>query len=125
MIHHLSLGTNDARRARTFYDPVLAVLGLRLIREDDGALHYGTGDILFSLTSPVDGRPASPGNGVHVAFAARDRRMVQEFHRTALAHGGADDGAPGLRPEYDGNYYGAFVRDPDGNKIEAVTHAAK
>jgi catechol 2,3-dioxygenase-like lactoylglutathione lyase family enzyme len=125
MIHHLSLGTNDARRARAFYDPVLAVIGLRLIREDDDAVHYGTGDILFSLIAPVDGRPASPGNGVHIAFAAHDRPMVQEFHRAALAHGGTDDGAPGLRPEYDGNYYGAFVRDPDGNKIEAMTHAAK
>jgi catechol 2,3-dioxygenase-like lactoylglutathione lyase family enzyme len=125
MIHHVSLGTNDVARARAFYDAVLGVVGLRLIRQDDHSADYGTGDILFSLETPVDGQPASPGNGVHVAFQARDRAMVQEFHRTALAHGGSDDGVPGLRPRYDANYYGAFVRDPDGNKIEAVTYAAK
>jgi catechol 2,3-dioxygenase-like lactoylglutathione lyase family enzyme len=125
MIHHLSLGTNDVGRARAFYDAVLAVVGLRLIRQDDHSAHYGTGDILFSLEMPVDGRPASPGNGVHVAFQARGREMVQEFHRVALVHGASDDGPPGLRPQYDANYYGAFVRDPDGNKIEAVTYSAK
>jgi catechol 2,3-dioxygenase-like lactoylglutathione lyase family enzyme len=125
MIHHLSLGTNDVRRARAFYDAVLNVIGLRLIRHYDRSADYGTGDILFSLETPFDRGPASPGNGVHVAFQARDRAMVQEFYRTALAHGGTDDGPPGIRPEYDANYYGAFVRDPDGNKIEAVTHAAK
>ncbi len=86
---------------------------------------YGITDFLFSLETPVDGKPASPGNGVHVAFRAGDRAMVEEFYRTALAHGGTDDGPPGLRPEYDPNYYGAFVRDPDGNKIEAVTYSAK
>lgn len=125
MIHHISLGTNDLGRARAFYDPVLAVIGFRLIRQDEDAVHYGTGEILFSLVAPVDGRPASPGNGVHVAFAAGDRAMVQEFHRTALAHGGSEDGAPGLRPEYNANYYAAFIRDPDGNKIEAVTHSSR
>lgn len=124
MIHHVSVGTGDLERARAFYDPVLALRGMRLILADERSLNYGTGDILFSVEMPVDGRPASPGNGVHVAFAARDRAMVQNFHRTALAHGGSDDGAPGLRPEYDAHYFGAFVRDPDGNKIEAVSFAA-
>jgi catechol 2,3-dioxygenase-like lactoylglutathione lyase family enzyme len=124
MIHHLSLGTSDATRARGFYDPVLAVVGLRLIKQDRNGVHYGTGEIVFSLITPVDGRPASPGNGVHVAFAARDRAMVRAFFEVALAHGGIEDGPPGLRPDYDGNYYGDFVRDLDGNKIEAVTHAA-
>jgi len=125
VIHHISLETNDVGRARAFYDPVLAVIGLRLLRQDEGAVHYGTGEILFSLVAPVDGRPASPGNGVHIAFAAQDKAMVQAFHRAALAHGGSEDGAPGLRPEYNANYYAAFVRDPDGNKIEAVTHSAR
>lgn len=125
MIHHLSLGTNDIERARAFYDPVLAVIGLRPIGNYENSADYGTGDFLLSLENPFDGKEASPGNGVHVAFQARDRAMVEEFHRTALAHGGTDDGAPGLRPRYDANYYGAFVRDPDGNKIEAVTYSAK
>jgi catechol 2,3-dioxygenase-like lactoylglutathione lyase family enzyme len=125
MIHHVSLGTNDAERARAFYDPVLTLLGLRLIKADEKSADYGTGDVLFSLETPVDGRPASTGNGVHVAFLARDRAMVQAFYETGLAHGGTSDGEPGVRPEYDANYYAAFLRDPDGNKVEAVTFAAK
>ena len=80
---------------------------------------------MFSLEKPSDGQPASAGNGVHIAFDAGTRAQVDEFYRVALANGGADAGAPGLRPEYDANYYGAFVRDPDGNKIEAVSFQAK
>lgn len=125
MIHHLSLGTNDVARSRAFYDPVLAVLGIRLLNSDDRSADYGVGSFLFSLETPLDGRPATAGNGAHVAFAAGRREMVDLFHRVALANGGSDAGAPGLRPEYDANYYGAFVFDPDGNKIEAVTYSAK
>jgi catechol 2,3-dioxygenase-like lactoylglutathione lyase family enzyme len=125
MIHHLSLGTNDLKSARVFYDAVFAVLGLRLLKEDDKSLDYGIGSVLFSLETPVDGKAATPGNGVHVAFMAEDPAMVDDFYRVALKHGGTDDGAPDLRPEYNSHYYGAFVRDPDGNKIEAVTHSAR
>ena len=125
MLSHVSLGTSDAARAAAFYDPVLAVLGIRKICERDGSVDYGTAKTVFSLERPSDGRPASVGNGVHVAFDAGTRAQVDEFHRVALAHGGTDAGAPGLRPEYDANYYGAFVRDPDGNKIEAVSFQAK
>lgn len=124
MLSHVSLGTNDAARAAAFYDPVLATLGIRKLNERDGSLDYGTSIMFFSLEKPVNGQPASVGNGVHIAFLAETRAMVDEFHRTALANGGSDAGAPGLRPEYDANYYGAFVRDPDGNKIEAVSFAA-
>jgi catechol 2,3-dioxygenase-like lactoylglutathione lyase family enzyme len=124
MIHHVSVGTNDLARARAFYDPVLTLLGLRLIKVNHRALLYGIGDILFSVEIPSDGTPAAPGNGVHVAFAAGERRLVDEFHATGLAHGGSDAGAPGLR-EYDPHYYAAFLRDPDGNKVEAVTFSGK
>jgi catechol 2,3-dioxygenase-like lactoylglutathione lyase family enzyme len=124
VIHHLSFGTNDVERARAFYDPVLAVVGLRRLDADGTALDYGIGQFLLSLETPVDGEPATPGNGIHIAFAAQDRAMVDLFHRTALENGGSDAGAPGLRPEYDAHYYGAFVRDPDGNKLEAVTYSA-
>jgi len=124
MIHHVSLGTNDVARARAFYDPIMALLGLRPIGGHGRSADYGVGDIQFSLETPTDGRPAGVGNGVHVAFQAADRAMVREFHRLGLALGGTDAGAPGLRPEYDANYYGAFIRDPDGNKIEAVTYSA-
>lgn len=125
MLSHVSIGTNDAVRAAAFYDPVLATLGIRKLHERDGSLDYGTSIMFFSLEKPVDGKPATVGNGVHVAFLAETRAMVDEFHRTGLANGGSDAGAPGLRPEYDANYYGAFLRDPDGNKIEAVSFAAE
>jgi catechol 2,3-dioxygenase-like lactoylglutathione lyase family enzyme len=125
MLSHVSLGTSDAARAAAFYDPVLAVLGMRKLCERDGSIDYGTAMTVFSLEKPTDGKPASAGNGVHVAFAAGTRDQVDAFHRAALAHGGSDAGAPGLRPEYDANYYAAFVRDPDGNKIEAVCFLAK
>lgn len=125
MIHHVSLGTNDVARARGFYDPIMTLLGLRLIKANERAADYGTGDVLFSVETPVDGKRASPGNGAHVAFQAKDRQMVRAFFEMALAHGGTEDGRPGVRLEYDANYYAAFVRDPDGNKVEAVTFAAE
>lgn len=124
MIHHVSLGANDIARARAFYDPIMELLGFRLLKTDDISADYGVGEIMFSLEQPSDGRPASAGNGIHIAFQAVDRNMVQQFHRLALANGGTDAGPPGLRPKYDAHYYGAFVRDPKGNKIEAVTFSA-
>jgi len=99
MLSHVSLGTNDADRAAAFYDPVLAVLGIRKICERDGSVDYGVAKTVFSLERPSDGRPASVGNGVHIAFDAGSRAQVDEFYRVALAHGGSDAGAPGLRPE--------------------------
>lgn len=124
MIHHVSFGTADLDRARAFYDPVMAALGLRRTLDVEDAVGYGAGITVFSLNRPADGETASPGNGVHVAFEVEKRADVDAFFRIALAHGGIGDGAPGLRPEYDANYYAAFVRDPDGNKIEALTFVA-
>ena len=74
------------------------------------------------IVSPFDGGRAAPGNGPHAAFLAPDRAAVDAFHAAALAHGGTDEGTPGLRPHYHANYYGAYVRDPDGNKLQAVSH---
>lgn len=125
MIHHVSVGTNDVRRARAFYDPLMALVGLRVLKSSERSVHYGASDIIFSLETPVDGRPASPGNGVHIAFQAPDRETVRRFHSIAVANGGSDEGGPGIRDDYNANYYGAFVRDLDGNKIEAVTYTAR
>jgi catechol 2,3-dioxygenase-like lactoylglutathione lyase family enzyme len=125
MIHHVSVGTNNIERAKAFYDPLMALIGFRLLKASDGAVHYGASDIVFSVETPVDGRPAAPGNGVHIAFQAPDRETVRRFFEIALANGGADEGAPGIRANYNANYYAAFVRDPDGNKIEAVTYTAR
>lgn len=124
MIDHVSVGTNDIVRARIFYDAVLDRLGLRLINSSAHSADYGVSAILFSVETPHDGKHASVGNGSHVAFLAGDRDVVDAFHDIALAHGGSDAGPPGLRPEYDVHYYGAFVFDPDGNKIEAVTRSS-
>jgi len=124
MIHHVSVGTNDVTRARRFYDAVLPIIGMVPMKEEETAVHYGSGHVAFSVTAPLDGEPANAGNGSHIAFAAEDRAMVDRFHDAALRNGGSSDGPPGIRREYDDHYYGAFVRDPDGNKIEAVTFLA-
>ena len=124
MIHHVSVGTADLSRARALYDPEMRELGLRRTLDVDEAVGYGAGITVFSLNLPADGAPATPGNGVHIAFEVEKRAAVDAFHRIALANGGSSDGEPGLRPEYDANYYAAFVRDPDGNKIEALTFVA-
>ncbi|KQM36142.1 VOC family protein [Sphingomonas sp. Leaf10] len=124
MLHHVSLGTSDIDRARRFYDPVMAVPELRRTLDVAEAVGYGTGTTMFSLNLPADGAPASAGNGTHVAFEVEYRAMVDQFYAVALTQGGSGNGPPGLRPEYDAHYYAAFVRDPDGNKIEAPTFAA-
>ncbi|MCP3442277.1 VOC family protein [Bradyrhizobium sp. CCGUVB14] len=125
MIHHVSIGTNDVHRARKFYDPLMTLIGFRVLKSSDRSVHYGASDIAFSLETPTNGEPASAGNGIHIAFQAPDRETVRRFHETAVTSGGSDDGAPGIREEYNTNYYGAFVRDLDGNKIEAVTYTAR
>ena len=125
MIHHVSVGTNNLARSKRFYDGVLPIVGITLMAADESGLGYGSGTFHFSVQIPIDGRPATVGNGSHIAFAVEDRSVVDRFYAAALEHGGSADGAPGLRPDYDANYYGAFVRDPDGHKIEAVTYSSK
>lgn len=122
MLLYLTLGTNDLPRATAFYDAALAPLGLvrRATRDDEAG--YGTDGadrIRLWLTRPFDGRPATRGNGSMVALAAPSRAAVDAFHKAALAAGGSDEGAPGLRP-YHAHFYAAYVRDPDGNKLSAV-----
>jgi catechol 2,3-dioxygenase-like lactoylglutathione lyase family enzyme len=124
MIHHVSIGTNDLPRSKRFYDAVLPIVGILPLSEADDGIGYASGTFHFSVQVPIDGEPATVGNGSHVAFAVETRDMVDRFHATAVEHGGVSDGDPGLRSPYDAHYYGAFVRDPDGNKIEAVTYAA-
>ena len=123
MFSHITLGTNDLERARRFYEPVMATLGVEQPFKLPATLVFGelAGLKLF-IVSPFDGGEAKPGNGPHAAFLAPDRSAVDAFHAAALAHGGIDEGAPGLRPHYHANYYGAYVRDPDGNKLQAVCH---
>ena len=121
MFLYITLGTNDPKRARPFYDAVMAPLGLVLRANEESEIGYGLpGDsrIQFWITKPYDERPATVGNGSMPAFDAPTRAAVDAFYQAALAQGGSDEGAPGLR--YSPNFYSCYVRDPDGNKLSAV-----
>ena len=131
MLSHFCLGTNDAERATRFYDAVLGALGLTRCggAEEGGEQQwhgwrvYGSEpdrQITLWVCRPFDGRPASAGNGTMIAFDARSWREVERFHAAALACGGSSEGAPGLRLHYYPDFYAAYVRDPDGNKLAAV-----
>lgn len=122
MFLYITLGTNDLARAKRFYDPVMAALGHVLRGQDGSEIGYGPPDAprtLFWVTRPYDGRPATIGNGSMPAFQATSRTAVDAFYRAGLAHGGTDEGAPGLRA-HGAHFYACYLRDPDGNKISAV-----
>jgi catechol 2,3-dioxygenase-like lactoylglutathione lyase family enzyme len=120
ILSHVSIGVADLARSRAFYDVVMGALGYGVKAEESFGVAYGTAFPEFWIGAPEDGAPVAAGNGVHIAFLAPDRAAVDAFHRAALDHGGACAGAPGERPHYLPGYYAAFVRDPDGNKIEAM-----
>ena len=120
VLSHVSLGTNDYPRAKAFYDAVLATLQIKCLMDFEGGAGYGRKFPEFWIQRPFDGQAASVGNGVHISFLANSVDEVQAFHAKALQLGGRDDGPPGYRKEYSDNYYAAFVRDLDGNKIEAM-----
>ena len=125
MLHHLSLGVTNLERSAAFYDAALAALGYVRVWNDATAIGYGVaggGDKLAIKLQPH--AVVAAGAGFHVAFAAPSREAVAHFYAAALAHGGTDNGAPGLRLEYGANYYAAFVLDPDGHHIEAVINAS-
>ena len=126
MYSHMTLGTNDLAKAKVFYSAALAPLGHSVVMEFDGAVGYGEtprpGARLF-IGSPFDRAAASFGNGTHIALNAPTRTVVDAFHAVAMAEGRSDEGAPGLRPQYTPNYYCAYVRDLDGNKLQPVRYA--
>jgi catechol 2,3-dioxygenase-like lactoylglutathione lyase family enzyme len=117
MLDHISLRVQDHSRALAFYRAALAPLGYRVLMEYPGAAGLGADMPDFWLMSTEQ-----PINPTHVAFSA-DRATVDAFHAAALAAGGSDNGQPGLRADYHPHYYGAFVRDPEGNNVEVVCHA--
>ena len=123
ILHHVSVGVKDVERAGRFYDAVLGTLGYSRYWEImPFAIAYGEKGFDFWVQLPHDGQPASVGNGYHIAFNAKTKQAVHAFYDAALTNGGTDDGEPGPRPDYGSDYYGCFVRDPDGNKIEATLH---
>jgi catechol 2,3-dioxygenase-like lactoylglutathione lyase family enzyme len=126
---HVFVGVTDFERALAFYDPVMDALGIRRrfcepARPWAGWQSEPGPRPLFLIGRPYDGGPHAAGNGQMVAFLAQTRAVVDRAFEVALAHGGSSEGAPGLRPEYHPNYYGAYFRDPEGNKLCVACHAA-
>jgi catechol 2,3-dioxygenase-like lactoylglutathione lyase family enzyme len=121
MIDHTGVAITDIAKSKAFYRAALAPLGYAVIMEFDDAVGLG-------VPPKPDfwiGKAAQRGTPIHIAFRAETRAQVDAFYKAAMAAGGKDNGAPGLRPHYHANYYGAFVLDPDGHNIEAVCHAAQ
>lgn len=127
MFSHVTLGTNDLDAARRFYDALLTPLGLerRAIKPDGGAVGLcwrkpGARVPWFFVFQPYDKRPANPGNGTMVAFLAPSAEIVRQCYDAAMAAGGRCEGPPGERPHYAPGYYGAYLRDPEGNKVHVT-----
>jgi catechol 2,3-dioxygenase-like lactoylglutathione lyase family enzyme len=128
MFSHINIGINDLERQYGFYAGLMDILGYkrRFAEKEKGWAGWQAADSarpLFLIARPFDGGPASPGNGQMTAFLATSRRAVDRAHAHTLAQGGSDEGAPGLRPHYHANYYGAYFRDPEGNKLCVMCHA--
>ena len=128
MLSHVMVGARDLEALERFYDAVLLPLGLERGPDSSGGprgICYrapGARHPTFDVQEPFDGNPPGYGNGNMVAFMAPRREAVDAAYAAALAHGGTDEGAPGLRPHYDPHYYGAYMRDPEGNKLHVVHH---
>jgi catechol 2,3-dioxygenase-like lactoylglutathione lyase family enzyme len=121
MIDHISVAVADLERAARFYELVLAPLGLSRLVTRPATIGFGTNYPEFWINLRADMAPVAPGSGIHICLRAKSTGAVDAFHAAALKVGGQSDGAPGLRPHDRVRYYAAFVRDPDGNRIEAVT----
>ena len=129
MFSHVTIGIADLDRARAFYRPLTEALGLiekfhtpDIGRYWAGYMTPGVARPLFIITQPWNRQAPSPGNGNMVAFQVPTRAKVDQIHALALSLGARDEGAPGLRPHYHADYYGAYLRDPDGNKLCVVCH---
>ena len=121
MIDHVSVGVADLDRAACFYEATLAPLGLTRLVTRPATIGFGKNYPEFWINLRTGMTPVAPESGIHICLRARSTGEVDAFHGAALANGGRSDGAPGLRPHDRVRYYAAFVIDPDGNRIEAVT----
>jgi lactoylglutathione lyase len=127
MFSHIFVSVTDFDRALAFYEPVMAALGLER-RFSDASRPWagwhsdGKTRPYFVICRPYDGLPHAAGNGQMIAFAAKSRETVRQVYQAALSSGGSGEGTPGLRPEYHADYYGAYFRDPDGNKFCVACH---
>lgn len=118
-ICHASVGTSNVARAQHFYTPVLSTLGIALVCEYEHAIAFGKGYPEFWVQIPFNQEKPSVGNGTHFGFVATTKAQVNDFYRKAIELGAVDNGKPGPRSEYGEKYYGCFVLDLDGNRIEA------
>ena len=119
---HVSIAVRDLHKAEKFYTALLMPLGMRKLREwPNAAIGFGKKYPEFWINRREAMQPTGKDNGAHICLRATDGRAVEDFHAAALKSGGDSDGAPGLRAHYHSSYYAAFIRDPDGNRIEAVT----
>ena len=130
MFSHVMVGVSDFPRALAFYKPVLDALGIQFRFQDDERPWAGWQSSpdprpLFIIARPYNQQAPQSGNGQMIAFLANTRQQVNVVHALALAHGGTCDGLPGLRPHYHANYYGAYFRDLDGNKLCVACHQAE
>jgi len=124
---HVTVGIADVARAKAFYNAVFEPLGLVLRNETPDLVSYRApeGELpFFTAVLPIDEKAARAGNGTMAAFIAPDRMAVDAAYRGGIDHGGTCEGPPGLRPHYHASYYGAYLRDPDGNKVHVVCHEA-
>jgi len=122
MIDHVSIAVRDLKAGERFYTALLAALGMSKLREwPDAAIGYGKKYPEFWINRRKDMAPIAADSGIHICLRAGSTGAVDDFHVAAVAQGGLSDGAPGLRPHYNLRYYAAFIRDLDGNRIEAVT----
>jgi catechol 2,3-dioxygenase-like lactoylglutathione lyase family enzyme len=119
MLDHVTIGVSNFEQSKKFYDRALRPLGITRLHEGEQFAGYGISPKAFFWI----GWRNVPQTGAHIAFAAPDRTVVDQFHDQAIAAGGIDNGPPGIRPNYHPSYYGAFVLDPDGHNIEAVCHS--
>jgi catechol 2,3-dioxygenase-like lactoylglutathione lyase family enzyme len=121
MIDHVSIAVRDLAVATRFYEAVLGVLGFTALERRPATVGFGKTYPEFWINLRADMAAVQAGSGAHVCLRARTTDMIDAFHAAALAAGGGSDGAPGLRPQHGAGYYAAFIRDPDGSRIEAVT----
>jgi catechol 2,3-dioxygenase-like lactoylglutathione lyase family enzyme len=121
MIDHISIAVRDLKASSRFYAALLAPLGMTRVREWPTSVGFGKTYPEFWLNERPQLTPLPADTGIHICLRARDTEAVDAFHAAALAEGAQSDGAPGMRHEYSAHYYAAFIRDWDGNRIEAVT----
>jgi catechol 2,3-dioxygenase-like lactoylglutathione lyase family enzyme len=119
MLNHISVGASSLPAAKAFYDATLMALGYRRLSEDTDSLGYGSKTVEFWVLKSTKPVPDDAASGLHICFTAPTAESVDRFHAAGLRYGGRDHGKPGPRPDYGPDYYAAFLKDPDGYRVEA------